>query len=146
MQEFIDGLIQSISAMFASMYNGAPLIFGSKYPFFFLELLAIIILFDIIVFGWRPLVSKYALKHYPAVDYIVGQVFNGLALVVLAIFTVFLGSQMGDTWGSWFGISGIIWITVGIVAVIFLGRFATTRSFVGGNRRRSTGVDAGKSA
>jgi len=145
-QEFADNLMQSIGALFSTMFEGAPLVFGSKYPFFFLELLGIIIVFDLIVFGWRPLVSKYASKHYPTVDYIVGQVFNALALIVLVIFTVYLGGQMGDTWGRWLGISGIVWITVGIIAIIFLGRFATTRSFVSGSRRSGTGVNAGKSA
>jgi hypothetical protein len=138
--------MQSIGALFSSMFEGAPLIFGSKYPFFFLELLAIIIVFDLIVFGWRPLVAKYAAKHYSAVDYIIGQVFNGLALVFLAIFTIYLGGQMGDTWGRWLGISGIVWLTVGIVAIIFLGRFATTRSFVSGSRRSGTGANVSKSA
>lgn len=146
MQNLADSLVQTISALFSAMFEGAPVIWGSKYPFFFLEILAIIILFDLIVFGWRPIVSKYASKHYALVDYIVGQVFNGLALIALVVLTIYLGSEMGDTWGSWLGVSGVVWITIGIIAIIFLGRFATTRSFVSGSRRSGTGIDVGKSA
>jgi len=130
-QEFIQDIIASISVMFASMYEGAPLMWGSKYPVFLLELLLMIIVLDLIIFGWRPLVKRYAPNSYSTVDYVLSQVFNIAGILVLVFVDILLGVEMGTTWGQWLGISGVVWFTAAIIAVIFLGRFATTRKFMG---------------
>ena len=135
MQDFLQSFIDSIAGLFSAMFEGAPMVFGSKYPVFFIELLIVIVLFDLMIFGWRPLVRKYLPEHYSDVDHIFGQVLNVLALIGLVIFTFYAGSALGDTWGTFLGLSGVVWITVGILAVIVLGRFLLTGSVMGSVRK-----------
>lgn len=125
MQDFVQNLIEGIGSFFGSMYSGAPTLWGSKYPVFLLELLILIVVFDLIIFGWRPLVRRFLPDSYHAVNYYFAQSVNVLAFLVLVIFNFYLGAQLGDTWGSWIGISGLIWTTAAILAVMVLTRFLT---------------------
>ena len=127
MQEFVQDLIRGIGDIFSSMYNSAPAIWGSRYPVFFLELLLIIVVFDLIIFGWRPLVRRFAPGAYNKVDYYFGQSVNVLAFVVLVVFDFYLGAQLGAAWGNWLGLSGLVWATAAIVALLFLGRLLTRK-------------------
>ena len=134
MQETIQSLIQLIGSIFSGMFENAPAIMGSKYPLFFVELLILIVIIDLVIFGWRPLVQKFAPDAYATVDYVFGQAVNALAFIVLVIFTFYLGGELGSTWGTFLGLSGIVWIAVGIIAVIFGGRYLTTGSLMGARK------------
>jgi len=142
-QESIQNLIQLIGSMFLGMFENAPTIMGSKYPLFFVELLILIVIFDLVIFGWRPLVRRFAPDHYANVDYIFGQAVNVLAFIVLVVFTFYLGSELGSTWGTWLGLSGIVWIAIGIIAVIFGGRYLTTGSLMGSRRGGNSAKNEG---
>ncbi len=125
----------TIGSLFSNMYESSPVLFGSKYPVFFFQLLVLIVIFDLIIFGWRPLIRKFLPDYYQRIDYIFNQVVNGIAFVVLISVTFYLGGELSEVWGSFLGISGVIWLTLGIIAAIFLARFATTRSFSGTSPR-----------
>ena len=134
MQELTQNLIQLIGNIFSGMFENAPEVMGSKYPFFFIELLILIVIFDLMIFGWRPLVRKFAPDAYANVDYIFGQTVNVMAFIVLTIFTFYLGGELGGAWGTWLGLSLVVWMTFGIVAIIFGGRYLTTKSLMGSRR------------
>jgi hypothetical protein len=125
-QDFVQNLIDGISAFFSGLYDGAPLVLGSKYPVFLLELLVIIVILDLFIFGWRPLVRKFFPDNYHSVDYYFAQSVNVMAFLLLVVFDFYLGAQLGDAWGTWIGISGMIWITVAILGVMFAARFVTS--------------------
>ncbi len=126
MQDLVQDLIDGISGYFSSLFEGAPLVFGSKYPVFLLEVLLIIVIFDVVIFGWRPLVRRYLPDHYHAVDYYFAQSVNAIAFLLLVALDFYLGSQLGESWGSWIGISGLVWLTLAILGVMMLARFAST--------------------
>ena len=125
MQNIIENLLQGIARFFGDLFRDAPLVWGSPYPVFFAELLLIIILFDFVIFGWRPLVRRFAPRRYSAVDYIFGLTVDLLAALALVAFDVYLGASLGDSWGRWLGISGLVWSTVAVIALLFVGRFVS---------------------
>jgi len=126
-QDFVQNLLRGISTLFARMYEGSPALWGSKYWVFLLEVILLIIVVDLIIFGWRPLVKKFLPHAYSTVDYVFGQVVNILAFIVLVVFLFYLGAQLGAAWGTFLGFSTMIWATVGIIALILLGRLLMGR-------------------
>ena len=125
MEDLVQGIFSGFSGLFASMFDAAPMLWGSKYPMFLLFSLMLIIVFDLVVFGWRPLMKKYAPDAYGSVDYYFTQSMNVLALLMLVGLTFFLGAVFGDTWGVFLGLSGLVWMTAGTLVVIFGGRYLT---------------------
>jgi len=123
-----ENLLKSISHLFGAMYQGAPLLWGSRWPMFLVELLALIALIDIVLFGWRPLVRKLFPDAYSTVDYVFGQVVNAGAFLTLVVFTVYLGRQLGNAWGTFLGLSTMVWSVIAFVVLLFLGRLIARRS------------------
>lgn len=123
----LGSIVDSISSLFSAMYGGAPLVWGSPWPVFLVEVLGLIILIDLVIFGWRPLVKRLFPAAYSTVDYVFGQFVNALALIALVAFMIYLGGQLGDSWGTFLGISTLVWSVVAIVAIMFLGRLVARR-------------------
>lgn len=124
----IENLLSFISRLFGAMYQGAPLLWGSRWPMFLVEVLVLIGIIDLVIFGWRPLVKKLFPEAYSVVDYVVGQLVNAIAFVALAAFMLYLGAQLGVAWGTFLGISTMIWAVIVIVALLFLGRLIARRN------------------
>ena len=127
MESLVSNLLGWVSSFFGNLYADAPVIWGSKYPAFLGELLLLIIVIDLVIFGWRPLVKKFFPKSYGAVDYAFGQVTNLIWLCVLDAFMIYIGGALGEAWGRFLGISTMIWSTVGVVALLLLGKLAVKR-------------------
>jgi hypothetical protein len=128
MEALLNSLIVFISELFGSMYAKSPAVWGSQYPAFLAQVLLLIVIIDLVIFGWRPLVRKFFPSAYGGVDYGFGQVTNLLWLVLLVGFMIYLGAELGEAWGKFMGISTMLWSTIGIVALLFLGRLVTKRS------------------
>ena len=72
------------------------------------------------------MVRKFFPDDYHAVDYYFAQSVNVLAFLLLVAVNFYLGAQLGDSWGTWIGISGMIWLTIAILAVMVLARFLSS--------------------
>lgn len=128
MEDMVGGLIGSVSSFFAGMFANSPKIWGSQYPAFFGQMLLLIIVIDLVIFGWRPLVKKFFPGSYSQVDYVFGQLTNFIWLAILVGFLLYIGGALGEAWGKFVGISTMVWATLGVVALILLGRLATRKS------------------
>jgi len=120
-------LADLISRLVAAMYDRAPLVAGSRWPMFLVEGLVVIVLIDLVIFGWRPLIRRFMPAAYSTVDYVFGQFVNALAFLVLVAFLLYIATQLGTAWGTFLGLPTMIWSVIGFIALIFVGRLVGGR-------------------